>query len=127
MPLEPLEIAVLQKLLNGDHPILAALRDQIDGLSVKTRKNTGAGFFTEFSTAAAVRPASVPSGRIRFGDVQATVDGLKNGAGFLLLIEQGFLHMLEGYSYEEPWPETIGEFSLKYTSPDRKKELAKLG
>ncbi|MDB6083738.1 MAG: hypothetical protein JWN43_1619 [Gammaproteobacteria bacterium] len=27
--------------------------------------------------------------------------------------------MLEGYSYEEPWPETIGEFSLKYTGEAR--------
>jgi hypothetical protein len=126
MPLEPLETAVLQKLLNGDHPVLTALRDQMNGLSVRTRKNTGVGFFTEFSTAAA-RPASVPSGKIRFGDVQAAIDGLKNGAGFLLFIEEGLLHTLEGYSYDEPWPETIGEFSLKYASPDRKKELAKLG
>jgi hypothetical protein len=127
MSLEPLEAAVLQKLLSGDHPVLIALRDQMDGLSVRTRKNTGVGFFTELSTAAAARPASVPSGKIRFGDVQATVDGLKNGAGFLLLIEQGLLRMLEGYSYDEPWPEMIREFSVKYSNPDRKKELAKLG
>ena len=80
MQLEPLESAVLQKLLDGDHPALAALRDQLSGLSVKERKQTGSGFFTEFSTAATARPAPLPSGKARFGDVQATVNGLKHGA-----------------------------------------------
>ena len=89
MPLESLEAAVLQKLLDGDHPVLAALREQLPGLSVKERKQTGAGFFTEFSMPATARPAPLSSGKVRFGDVQATVSGLKHGAGFLLYVDQG--------------------------------------
>ena len=127
MLLEPLESAVLQKLLDGDHPVLVALRGQLPGLSVKERKQTGTGFFTEFSTAAAASPAPLVSGKLRFGDVQATINGLKHGAGFLLYVDQGLLHFLEGYSYEEPWPEQVCEFVVKYSSPDRKTELAKLG
>lgn len=126
MNLEPLESAVLQKLLDGDHPVLTILRNQMPGLSVKVRTNTGAGFFTEFSTAPASRPAPLPQGKARFGDVEATINGLKNGAGFLLYVEQGLLHILEGYSYEEPWPEQVREFSVRYSSPDRTSELAKL-
>jgi hypothetical protein len=127
MNLEPLELAVLQKLLDGDHPVFIALRDQMIGLSVTARKLTGAGFFTEFSTTANARPATVPSGKARFGDVEATISGLERGAGFLLYVDQGLLNRLEGYSYEEPWPERIHEFSLKYVGPDRKEVLAAFG
>jgi hypothetical protein len=51
---------------------------------------------------------------LRFGDVAAQVDGLKHGAGFLLYVMDGMLDAIEGYSYDEPWPEQIGAFSLAY-------------
>lgn len=126
MPLEPLEAAVLHKLLEGDGPVLAALRDQLPGLDVKSRELTGAGFFVEFSTAAAACPAPIASGSLRFGDVEATIGGLKHGAGFVLYVEGGLLHMLEGYSYEETWPARVVEFSLRYSDPNRSKVLATL-
>jgi hypothetical protein len=125
--LEPLETAVLEKLLAGDHPALAALRQQLAGLTVRRREKTGAGFFTEFSVAETAARAPVPSGRFRFGDVQATIRGLRQGAGFLLYVDGGLLSMLEGYSYEEPWPEEIEEFSVGYLDPSRKSLLASLG
>jgi hypothetical protein len=120
-------MAVLQKLLDGEHPILTVLRDQLRGLSVKARRLTGAGFFTEFSTATAARPAVIPSAKARLGDVEATINGLKHGAGFLLYIDQGLLTRLEGFSYEEPWPEQPYDFSLKYSDPDRKEVLSEFG
>jgi len=125
--LEPIEAAVLQKLLAGDHPILVALRQQMPGLSVRAREHTGAGFFTEFSVANDGPRAPIPSGKLRFGDVEASVKGLRNGAGFLLYVDDGLLHMLEDYSYEEPWPDSVGEFSLHYSEPSRKSVLASLG
>lgn len=123
--LEPLEQAVLNKLLDGDHPALVALRRQLTGLTVKSRERTGAGFFTGFSVAKTVTPA--PVAKLRFGDVQATISGLRHGAGFLLYVDGGLLTMLEGYSYEEPWPEEIREFSVSYLDPARKSALASLG
>ncbi len=126
MLLEPLEVAVLQKLLDGDHPLLAALRLQQAGLSVMKREFSGAGFFTEFAHSDSAVPASVKCGNVQFGDVVAVVENLQGGAGFLLYIQNGMLHMLEGYSYEEPWPESIGNFSLSYSNPDRTVELGKL-
>lgn len=126
MPPDALEIAVLRKLLDGDHPVLTILRQQLVGLSVKTRERTGTGFFTEFSVTTTTPRASLSSGQARFGDVEATIRGLEHGAGFLLYVESGALQMLEGYSYEEPWPENVDEFSLRYSHPDRRAELAKL-
>jgi len=125
--LEPLEAAVLDKLLAGSHPVLNALRRQLAGLTVKRRERTGAGFFTEFSVADNSAPAFTSSPKLRFGDVQATIGGLQHGAGFLLYVDAGLLRMLEGYSYEEPWPEEIEDFTLSYGDPARKSVLASLG
>ena len=124
--LEPLEAAVLRLLLAGDHPVLAALRTQLPGLVVKTREHTGVGFFADFSVADTALRASIPSGKLRFGDVEATISGLRHGAGFVLFVDDGLLVMLEGYSYDEPWPEEIKEFSIRYWDPSRKEVLASL-
>lgn len=123
--LEPIETAVLGKLLAGDHPVLAALREQLPGLTVRTRKRTRAGFFTELSVAKTAPPA--PLSKLRFGDVEATIRGLRHGAGFLLDVDGGMLSMLEGYSYEEPWPQEITEYSVSYLDPARKSVLASFG
>lgn len=117
--LEPIETAVIEKLLQGNHPALVALRRQLSAIAVVSRKHTGVGFFTEFSVGGDAVAASVRSERIRFGDVEASIKGLQHGAGFLLYIDKGFLRMLEGYSYDEPWPVQISEFSLAYTNPAR--------
>jgi hypothetical protein len=50
-----------------------------------------------------------------------------HGAGFLLYVDGGLLSMLEGYSYEEPWPDEIREFSVSYLDPARTSVLATLG
>ena len=52
---------------------------------------------------------------------------LAHGAGFVLFIRGGRLSMLEGYTYDEPWPDQVRGFSLRYSDPERKAELAKLG
>lgn len=126
MSLEPIEAAVLQMLLDGEHPVLAALRQQLSGLTVKAREHTGVGFFAELSVAETACPAPLPSGTARFGDVDATSSSLQCGAGFLLYVDDGFLTCLEGYAYEGPWPERIGEFSLRYWAPGRESVLAAL-
>jgi hypothetical protein len=126
MPLELLETEVLQKLLEGDHPVLEKLREQIPGLSVNAREHTEVGFFTKFTVRDGALPATSAPDNIKFGDVEAKIAGLEHGAGFLLYIEKGFLYMLEGYSYEERWPRVINDFSLKYSIANRSAELAKL-
>jgi hypothetical protein len=126
MNLEPLESAVLEDLLDGNHPVLAALRDQIAGLSVVERERTGTGFFTKFETPPATKRAPVSTESIRFGDVVASIDGLANGAGFLLYVDGGLIRMLEGYSFEEPWPEHVRRFSLRFAKADRSSTLSQL-
>ncbi len=124
LDLEPIEGAVLQKLLDGDHPVLNVLRQQMPFLSVSTREHTGIGFYTNFTLAAGAPRAD--SIRTQFGDVVATIRGLEHGAGFVLWVDDGLLSCLEGYAFGEDWPWRVNDFSLTYERPDRTAELAVL-
>ena len=115
--LEPLEAAVLAMLLTGDHPVLAALRDQLAVAAIARRERTGVGFFVDFAVPAAAPRASVCT--LRFGDVEASLAGLAHGAGFVVFVDHGRLTMLEGYTYGEPWPSPVTEFALRYHDPAR--------
>jgi hypothetical protein len=117
--LNPLELAVVEKFLAGEHPVLESLRQQLPAARVKSETETGVGFHSTFVLPAEAVPAPV-TGRIEFGDVDATIPGLKHGAGFLLFIRNGLLHKLEGFSYDEPWPKHVDGFSLGYSDSDRK-------
>jgi hypothetical protein len=115
-----LEQAVLDKLLAGDHPVLVALRAQAQRARVTRRENTGEGFFCDFHV-----PSDVPQATerdFRLGDVNANLDGLQHGAGFVLFVRNGRLATLEGYTYEESWPQEIRNLKLTYQREPR--ELA---
>lgn len=122
--LTELEQAVLAKLLAGDHPVLANLRAQVRRARLSKREMTGVGFYCDFEV-----DDGTPTvrGDFHLGDVQADVAGLEHGAGFVLFVRSGLVSTLEGYSYDEPWPDRVVDFSLKYSDPSRKAELEKLG
>jgi hypothetical protein len=112
-------------LLAGDDPRLKALRRQLAGSRVRSREFTGVGFFTNLTVPPDATRAPVGAQRVTLGDVAASMNGLAHGAGFVLFITDGMLDFLEGFTYDEPWPEIIGAFSLRYWNEDR--DLAELG
>jgi len=116
--LNELEQAVLDKLLGGDHPILSALRVQAKRVRVVRRKCTGVGFFCDFDVPQDV-PRLTQKTDFHFGDVTATVDGLTHGAGFVLFVRNGHLAVLEGYTYDEPWPQGLHNVALTYQREPR--------
>ncbi len=122
--LSRLERAVVRKLLAGDHPVLAALRRQANSSRLTRRQKTGVGFFCDFQIQ---DEAPAVDQDFELGDLHAEVEGLEHGAGFVLFVRGGRLTLLEGFSYDEPWPDEIRSFSLRYLDPDRKAALAKLG
>lgn len=115
--LEPLEAAVLTMLLTGEHPVLAALRDQLAAAAITRREVTGVGFFLDLTVPASA--AAAPVRQLRFGDVEATLAGVQHGAGFVLFVDDGRLHMLEGFTYDEPWPSPVTGFAVRYHDPAR--------
>jgi hypothetical protein len=122
--LTALEKQVVEMLLAGDNAILAVLRDQSEHLGVSSREMTGVGFFTRLVVSA--NAASLGRGRsFKLGDVNGTADNVRNGLGFLLYIEDGLLSALEGYTYDEPWPDDLSGVTLSY-SKGTARDLEKL-
>jgi hypothetical protein len=121
--LNEFEETVLATMLTGDHPVLATLREQSKHGRVANRTHSGVGFFCEFELSS---DAPLVRGNFHIGDVHADLKGLAHGVGLVLFIREGRLSMLEGYTYDEPWPKNIASFTLRYSDSERKSELAKL-
>ena len=108
----------MRMLLDGDDSILAVLREQMKVATVSERKMTGVGFHADFSVPSAAPSVSERSS-FEFGDVAAQIEGVKHGAGFTLFVRDGFLNFLEGYTFDEPWPERIASYTVSYISEQR--------
>jgi len=108
-----LEREVLEKLLAGNDPDLEILRDQIPKSVISAREFTGTGFFANFH----VMPNVVRLLKrelLTIGDVSASILGTKHGAGFILYIDNGILDYLEGFTFDEDWPDRVEKFELAY-------------
>lgn len=110
---EGLELEVMRMLLAGENPVLEKLRTQFEHVQSITREMTGVGFYANFKLHENVE-AITSAHSLRFGDVQANIEGLEHGAGFVLHVLEGYLSCLEGYSYDEPWPSEFNNFSITY-------------
>ena len=110
---EHLEKDVMKMLLEGDDPTVVILRSQLKHSKRICTEMTGTGFFTYFkiSPEALRLPNNV---RLRFGDVSAEIEGIKHGAGFVLFVDDGILTTLEGFTYDEQWPEVIESYKLTF-------------
>lgn len=102
--LSELETRVLEKLLDGDQPVLAALRGQFAACCAHHRDFTGVGFVAELHVPEDVASAPVETTHVRFADVVAELRGVEHGVGFVLFIERGRMIALEAYTFDEPWP-----------------------
>lgn len=110
--LTDLERAVLHQLLEGGDPVRRALREQVVGAGVLKREFTGVGFFTYFSLNGAAESVEVPNGFSPLGGVSLKADNLRHGAGFILFLKDGKVNFLEGFTYDEPWPDDLGRYSV---------------
>ena len=108
-----LENEALRMLLDGDDVILAILRQQLSHIKSVRREYTGAGSYSTF-TLEPDSPRIPGSPSFAFGDVVCQVEGVETGGGFLLFVNDGLLDVLETYSFDDSWPERIGEFTIRY-------------
>lgn len=112
--LTALEDQVLQALLAGGDEALAVLRQQAEEARILSRRKTGVGFYTEISVPPEVpRLAGRPS--FKLGDVNGTAANVRHGLGFLLYVTNGAISMLEGYTYDDPWPDEVEGLTLTYS------------
>jgi|SRR6266850_3312926 len=121
--LNSLENTVLEMLLAGDNDRLTLLREQLKRAQVSSRKMTGVGFYTEFAVPPAI-PRVPGRPTFRLGDVSGTAANVRNGLGFVLFVSDGALSMLEGYTYDELWPDEVRDLILEYSGgPNRNLQI----
>jgi hypothetical protein len=107
-------------LLDGDHPTLSVLRQQVDYVTVNEREWHGAaGFVTSLLV-----DLAAPSAGLEFSedisDVVATIGGMSGPAVFVVFIGAGRLTALEGTGFDdEDWPDPITDFELSYVNEPR--------
>lgn len=115
--LTALERAVLSKLLEGEHPVLAALREQAAQVHVARRETTAAGFFCDLETPETA--AQTVRTTFTLDDVEAEIEGTTKGASFVLIVKKGRMTLLEGFTRDEPWPAQISAFTLRFANEPR--------
>jgi hypothetical protein len=108
-----LELAVLRDLcrqLPSDDR--AALEEQINGISVLSRKNTGGGFYTHFAVGKKMtQPIKVD---VKKYHVSATINGVDDALGFLLWLKDGYVDFLEGFTLALDSTEDLDLAALRF-------------
>jgi hypothetical protein len=95
----PVEQAVLSAICQEHPNDRAAMEAQLATATLKTRENTGAGFFTYFDVQ---RVGTSPIGGLPLRDgPNAKIKGLQHGMGFILWFKEGYAHCLEGYAHAD--------------------------
>jgi len=122
MDFNAFEKDVMKKLLSGEEETLNILREQYKQATLKKREYTGHGCFTYFSVPESAQ--AIGQQDLQFGDVEANIEGLGNGIGFVLFITNGKIDFLESYTYGEVFPKKIKKYEISYI--DGKRDLAKI-
>ena len=102
-----LELAALHSIFSETPELASELERQLAVATVTERENTGGGFFTTIAVADDALRVSGPE--VLGYETQARVAGLEHGLGFVLFMEDGRLHLLEGYSWG---PESTAPLAL---------------
>ena len=112
---------VMEQLLAGDHPYLPILREQYRSAHMSVEE-TGVGYVVEFEIPNDVE--RIPeTADFNFGNVEARMDGLDYGLGFVLFVQDGFITELEGFTYEESLPDKVCNLNVIETG---EQELEKM-
>ena len=91
----------------GQYPeYKAKLQAQFEQAVVQKREFSQYGFSTYY-TVTAEEETLGDSVNIQLGKCQWNINGLQNGSDYILWIKNGLISSLEGFSYEEPWPNEI--------------------
>jgi hypothetical protein len=106
-----LENDVIREIINEIPEYSEKLLYQYENSEIVNRVFTGHGFYTYYN----IKSNLYSLGKdinLALGNIGANSNSMKHGVGFVLFIKNGNISCLEGYAYDEPWPDDITEYSL---------------
>ena len=110
MTYDEFEKTIIEDIIQTYPEYAERLTRQYGSATVTKRDIDGRGFSTYYEIGD--KTASLGVGvDLQLGENQWNINGLKYGSDYILWIKNGIISSLEGFSYEEPWPEVITEVS----------------
>jgi hypothetical protein len=110
MKLTAFENKIIKAILdNNIDKIANSISNQYYNLTVENRQHTGTGIYVHLASKIDFESNNI---NMHLGGIYAEIDGLINGAGFVLYIKNGLISLLECFSYDEFWP--TNELSTKH-------------
>jgi len=91
-----LELAALHSIFSEAPELASPLEQQLVVATVEERENSGGGFFSTISVTDDAPRAISP--KVLGYETHARIAGLEHGLGFVLFMEDGRLHLLEGFA-----------------------------
>jgi hypothetical protein len=106
-----LEKAVIERFLAD--PAVKPNKRSVDfeAVNVSSREFTGAGFLTDFQRTDELKLFD-ESVSLRWGKVGARLNASQTDTGYLVYIDEGYLSMIEGYTYGEDWPVEVEQLEI---------------
>ena len=92
-----LELAALHSIFSETPELAPSLERQLAAATVTERENSGGGFFTSIAVRDDAPAVSTP--KVLGYETSARVANMEDGLGFVLFLEHGRLHLLEGYAW----------------------------
>lgn len=114
---EELEYRVMSTLTDGGHPKLKLLWDQFQCSAVTSRDVSNVGMFTKLSIDKELVKAFDTD--FKFGDVIIDTDDLDYGAGVIVYVINGYLSLIEFYSFGDSWSYGYPNLQLQYIQQPR--------
>lgn len=101
------ESIIIADIINRYPEYKVKLQKQLSFAVVKERRLSTYGFSTEFIINNSNEVTLGKEVKLMLETDGWRVNGLELGSGYILWVHNGLISTLEGFSYEEPWPEEI--------------------
>ena len=82
------------------------LQAQFEKITVQKREFSTYGVSTHYEVTVAEETLGNDK-NLQLGKCQWSINGLNHGSDYILWIKNGLISCLEGFSYNEPWPNEI--------------------
>jgi hypothetical protein len=92
----PIERAVLEAAAHDYQAAADGLREQLAAAQITDFENTGAGFFSSVNVS---EDAPRLTEKSPLDAATASVGSIEHGMGFLVFLEDGYVSLIEGYTY----------------------------